>query len=55
MYNSISVMAFHFSWKMQSMFWTSNTPDDAVFRGPFAGEALREYEKLINSWICVTS
>ena len=30
MYNSISVVIFHFSWKMQSDIWGSVTPQGAI-------------------------
>jgi photosystem I P700 chlorophyll a apoprotein A1 len=30
MYNSISVVIFHFSWKMQSDVWGTVTPDGVI-------------------------
>jgi photosystem I P700 chlorophyll a apoprotein A1 len=30
MYNSISVVIFHFSWKMQSDVWGTITPDGSI-------------------------
>ena len=49
MYNSISVVIFHFSWKMQSDVWGSVTPTGAVSHitgGNFAQSAIT-----INGWL----
>jgi len=49
MYNSISVVIFHFSWKMQSDIWGSVTPQGAISHitgGNFAQGALT-----INGWL----
>jgi len=49
MYNSISVVIFHFSWKMQSDIWGSVTPQGAISHitgGNFAQSALT-----INGWL----
>ena len=49
MYNSISVVIFHFSWKMQSDIWGSVTPQGAITHitgGNFAQGALT-----INGWL----
>ena len=49
MYNSISVVIFHFSWKMQSDVWGTVGPDGAVTHitgGNFANSALS-----INGWL----
>jgi len=50
MYNSISVVIFHFSWKMQSDIWGSVTPQGTLSHitgGNFAESALT-----INGWLC---
>jgi len=49
MYNSISVVIFHFSWKMQSDIWGSVTPQGAISHitgGNFAQGAIT-----INGWL----
>ena len=49
MYNSISIVIFHFSWKMQSDVWGSVLPDGAVqhiTNGNFAQSAIT-----INGWL----
>jgi photosystem I P700 chlorophyll a apoprotein A1 len=49
MYNSISIVIFHFSWKMQSDIWGSVTPQGAITHitgGNFAQGALT-----INGWL----
>jgi photosystem I P700 chlorophyll a apoprotein A1 len=49
MYNSISVVIFHFSWKMQSDIWGSVTPQGAITHitgGNFANSATT-----INGWL----
>ena len=49
MYNSISVVIFHFSWKMQSDIWGSVTPEGAISHitgGNFATSATT-----INGWL----
>jgi len=49
MYNSISIVIFHFSWKMQSDIWGSVTPQGAISHitgGNFAQGALT-----INGWL----
>jgi len=49
MYNSISIVIFHFSWKMQSDIWGSVTPQGAITHitgGNFAASALT-----INGWL----
>jgi len=49
MYNSISIVIFHFSWKMQSDIWGSVTPQGAISHitgGNFAESALT-----INGWL----
>jgi photosystem I P700 chlorophyll a apoprotein A1 len=49
MYNSISVVIFHFSWKMQSDIWGSVTPQGAISHitgGNFAASATT-----INGWL----
>jgi len=49
MYNSISVVIFHFSWKMQSDIWGSVTPQGTISHitgGNFAESALT-----INGWL----
>jgi photosystem I P700 chlorophyll a apoprotein A1 len=49
MYNSISVVLFHFSWKMQSDIWGSVTPQGAISHitgGNFAQSAIT-----INGWL----
>jgi photosystem I P700 chlorophyll a apoprotein A1 len=49
MYNSISIVLFHFSWKMQSDVWGSVTPQGAISHitgGNFAQGALT-----INGWL----
>ena len=49
MYNSISVVLFHFSWKMQSDIWGSITPQNTISHitgGNFAQGALT-----INGWL----
>jgi photosystem I P700 chlorophyll a apoprotein A1 len=49
MYNSISVVIFHFSWKMQSDIWGSVTPQGAISHitgGNFANSATT-----INGWL----
>jgi photosystem I P700 chlorophyll a apoprotein A1 len=49
MYNSISVVLFHFSWKMQSDIWGSVTPQGAISHitgGNFAQGAIT-----INGWL----
>jgi photosystem I P700 chlorophyll a apoprotein A1 len=49
MYNSISVVIFHFSWKMQSDIWGSVTPQGTISHitgGNFAQSALT-----INGWL----
>jgi photosystem I P700 chlorophyll a apoprotein A1 len=49
MYNSISIVIFHFSWKMQSDIWGSVTPQGAISHitgGNFAQSALT-----INGWL----
>jgi photosystem I P700 chlorophyll a apoprotein A1 len=49
MYNSISIVIFHFSWKMQSDVWGSVTPQGAISHitgGNFAQSALT-----INGWL----
>jgi len=49
MYNSISIVLFHFSWKMQSDIWGSVTPQGALSHitgGNFAESALT-----INGWL----
>jgi len=49
MYNSISVVLFHFSWKMQSDIWGSVTPEGAISHitgGNFAASATT-----INGWL----
>jgi photosystem I P700 chlorophyll a apoprotein A1 len=49
MYNSISVVIFHFSWKMQSDVWGSVAPDGTVSHiagGNFANSAIT-----INGWL----
>jgi photosystem I P700 chlorophyll a apoprotein A1 len=49
MYNSISVVIFHFSWKMQSDVWGTITPDGAISHitgGNFARSAIT-----INGWL----
>jgi photosystem I P700 chlorophyll a apoprotein A1 len=49
MYNSISIVIFHFSWKMQSDIWGSVTPQGAITHitgGNFANSATT-----INGWL----
>ncbi|MBE9137260.1 photosystem I core protein PsaA [Nodosilinea sp. LEGE 07088] len=49
MYNSISIVIFHFSWKMQSDVWGTVSPDGAVSHitgGNFAASAIT-----INGWL----
>ncbi|MEM9540238.1 MAG: photosystem I core protein PsaA [Cyanobacteria bacterium P01_E01_bin.42] len=49
MYNSLSIVIFHFSWKMQSDVWGTVTPDGNVFHitaGNFAQSAIT-----INGWL----
>ena len=49
MYNSISIVIFHFSWKMQSDIWGSVTPQGAISHitgGNFANSATT-----INGWL----
>jgi len=49
MYNSISIVIFHFSWKMQSDIWGSVTPEGAISHitgGNFANSATT-----INGWL----
>nr|YP_008965632.1 photosystem I P700 chlorophyll a apoprotein A1 [Porphyridium purpureum]ATJ02839.1 photosystem I P700 chlorophyll a apoprotein A1 [Porphyridium purpureum]7Y5E_A2 Chain A2, PsaA [Porphyridium purpureum]7Y5E_AN Chain AN, PsaA [Porphyridium purpureum]BAO23608.1 photosystem I P700 chlorophyll a apoprotein A1 [Porphyridium purpureum] len=49
MYNSLSIVIFHFSWKMQSDVWGSVTPNGAVSHitgGNFAQSAIT-----INGWL----
>jgi len=49
MYNSISVVIFHFSWKMQSDVWGTVSPDGSVSHitaGNFANSAIT-----INGWL----
>jgi photosystem I P700 chlorophyll a apoprotein A1 len=49
MYNSISIVIFHFSWKMQSDIWGSVTPEGAISHitgGNFAASATT-----INGWL----
>ena len=49
MYNSISVVIFHFSWKMQSDVWGTITPDGAISHitgGNFAQSSIT-----INGWL----
>mgnify|MGYP003321851308 CR=1 FL=1 len=49
MYNSISVVIFHFSWKMQSDVWGTITPDGTISHvtgGNFAKSAIT-----INGWL----
>jgi photosystem I P700 chlorophyll a apoprotein A1 len=49
MYNSLSIVIFHFSWKMQSDIWGTVTPDGAVSHitaGNFAESAIT-----INGWL----
>jgi photosystem I P700 chlorophyll a apoprotein A1 len=49
MYNSISVVIFHFSWKMQSDIWGTVSPDGAVSHitgGNFTNSAIT-----INGWL----
>ncbi len=49
MYNSLSIVIFHFSWKMQSDVWGTVTPDGDVYNitfGNFAESAIT-----INGWL----
>ena len=49
MYNSISVVIFHFSWKMQSDVWVTVTPDGSISHitgGNFAQSSIT-----INGWL----
>jgi photosystem I P700 chlorophyll a apoprotein A1 len=49
MYNSISVVIFHFSWKMQSDVWGTISPDGSISHitgGNFAKSAIT-----INGWL----
>jgi len=49
MYNSISIVIFHFSWKMQSDVWGTVSPDGSVFHitgGNFAASST-----CINGWL----
>jgi photosystem I P700 chlorophyll a apoprotein A1 len=48
MYNSISVVIFHFSWKMQSDIWGSVTPQGAITH---YGWKLLNSATTINGWL----
>mmetsp|Transcript_12935 Transcript_12935/g.22368 ORF Transcript_12935/g.22368 Transcript_12935/m.22368 type:complete len:737 (-) Transcript_12935:898-3108(-) len=49
MYNSLSVVLFHFSWKMQSDVWGNVTPDGAV--NHITGSNFAQSAITINGWL----
>ena len=49
MYNSISIVIFHFSWKMQSDIWGSVTPEGAISH--ITGGNFAESATTINGWL----
>jgi photosystem I P700 chlorophyll a apoprotein A1 len=49
MYNSISVVIFHFSWKMQSDIWGSVTPQGAITH--ITGGNFAQSATTINGWL----
>jgi len=49
MYNSISVVIFHFSWKMQSDIWGSVTPQGAISH--ITGGNFAQSATTINGWL----
>jgi photosystem I P700 chlorophyll a apoprotein A1 len=49
MYNSISVVLFHFSWKMQSDIWGSVTPQGAISH--ITGGNFAQSATTINGWL----
>ena len=49
MYNSISVVIFHFSWKMQSDIWGSVTPEGAISH--ITGGNFGSSSTTINGWL----
>lgn len=49
MYNSISVVIFHFSWKMQSDIWGSVTPEGAITH--ITGGNFAQGATTINGWL----
>ena len=49
MYNSISVVIFHFSWKMQSDIWGSVTPEGAISH--ITGGNFANSSTTINGWL----
>jgi len=49
MYNSISIVIFHFSWKMQSDIWGSVTPQGAISH--ITGGNFAQIATTINGWL----